>query len=52
MRKVGCVRCIGKGDKERIVPVGKKRCIVDKYLREGARSYCAMRKAKSGPALL
>ncbi len=34
--KVGCVRCIGKGDKERIVPVGKKALsIVDKYLREG-----------------
>lgn len=33
--KVGCVRCIGKGDKERIVPVGKKALgIVDKYLRE------------------
>jgi len=33
--KVGCVRCIGKGDKERIVPVGKKAlAIVDKYLRE------------------
>jgi len=34
--KVGCVRCIGKGDKERIVPVGKKALsIVDRYLREG-----------------
>jgi integrase/recombinase XerD len=33
--KVGCVRCIGKGDKERIVPVGKKAlAIVEKYLRE------------------
>ncbi len=33
--KVGCVRCIGKGDKERIVPVGRKAlAIVDKYLRE------------------
>jgi len=32
--KVGCVRCIGKGDKERIVPVGKKALsIVEKYLR-------------------
>jgi integrase/recombinase XerD len=34
--KVGCVRCIGKGDKERIVPVGRKALgIVDRYLREG-----------------
>jgi integrase/recombinase XerD len=34
--KVGCVRCIGKGDKERIVPVGKKAlAIVEKYLRDG-----------------
>src|SRR5947209_18372527 len=32
--KVGCVRCIGKGDKERIVPVGKKAlAIVDRYMR-------------------
>src|SRR2546429_3850704 len=34
--KVGCVRCIGKGDKERIVPVGKKAlAIVERYLRDG-----------------
>ena len=33
--KVGCVRCIGKGDKERIVPVGKKAlAMVDRYLRD------------------
>jgi integrase/recombinase XerD len=33
--KVGCVRCIGKGDKERIVPVGRKALgMVDKYLRD------------------
>ena len=33
--KVGCVRCIGKGDKERIVPVGKRALgLLDKYLRE------------------
>jgi integrase/recombinase XerD len=33
--KVGCIRCIGKGDKERIVPAGRKALgIVEKYLRE------------------
>jgi integrase/recombinase XerD len=51
--KSGCVRCIGKGDKERIVPVGRKALgMVDKYLRE-ARSQL-LRQAKGGsinPAL-
>ena len=33
--KVGCVRCIGKGDKERLVPVGKRAlAMVEKYLGE------------------
>ena len=33
--RVGCVRCVGKGDKERIVPVGKKAlAVVEKYLRD------------------
>jgi len=50
--KVGCVRCIGKGDKERIVPVGKKALgMVDKYLREGRPQLLRNAKASSGPAL-
>jgi integrase/recombinase XerD len=33
--KLGCVRCIGKGDKERIVPVGRSALgMVEKYLRD------------------
>jgi integrase/recombinase XerD len=33
--KAGCVRTIGKGDKERIVPVGRKAlAMVEKYLQE------------------
>jgi integrase/recombinase XerD len=33
--KVGCLRCIGKGDKERLVPVGRKALVmVEKYLRD------------------
>jgi integrase/recombinase XerD len=46
--KVGCVRCIGKGDKERIVPVGRKAlAIVEKYLRDGR---TALITAGRGPA--
>ena len=33
--KLGCLRCIGKGDKERIVPVGRTALgMVEKYLRD------------------
>src|SRR2546429_5968119 len=34
--KVGCVRCIGQGHKERIVPIGKKALgMAERYLRDG-----------------
>jgi integrase/recombinase XerD len=50
--KVGCVRCIGKGDKERIVPVGKKAVsMVDKYLREGRPFLLRNARVNGGPAL-
>jgi integrase/recombinase XerD len=45
--KVGCIRCIGKGDKERIVPVGKKAlAVVERYLRD-ARPRLAKKHAPS-----
>jgi integrase/recombinase XerD len=48
--KVGCVRCIGKGDKERIVPVGKKAlAMVEKYLSDGRPKLIG--KAGSSPML-
>jgi integrase/recombinase XerD len=50
--KIGCVRCIGKGDKERIVPVGKKALsMVEKYLRDGRPVLVRNVKGTSGRAL-
>jgi integrase/recombinase XerD len=50
--KVGCVRCIGKGDKERIVPVGRKAlAMVEKYVREARPQLLGKGKAASNPAL-
>src|SRR5262249_56000929 len=51
--KVGCVRCIGKGDKERVVPVGRKALVmVEKYLRDGRTQLVRASKASSGGAFL
>jgi integrase/recombinase XerD len=50
--KVGCVRCIGKGDKERIVPVGRKALgMVEKYVREARPKLFGKGKSASSPAL-
>jgi integrase/recombinase XerD len=50
--KVGCVRCIGKGDKERIVPVGRKAVgVVDKYLRDARPQFCGKGKTSGNPTL-
>src|ERR1700756_4987680 len=50
--KVGKVRCIGKGDKERIVPVGRKALsMVDKYVREARSALVRQAKAVNSPTL-
>ena len=48
--KVGCIRCIGKGDKERIVPAGRKAVgMVEKYLHDARPKL--LKKGASSPAL-
>jgi len=50
--KVGCVRCIGKGDKERMVPVGRKAlAIVERYLRDGRPELVASGRGGAGAHL-
>jgi integrase/recombinase XerD len=50
--KAGCVRCIGKGDKERIVPVGRKAlAMVEKYLQEARPEMLRQAKVTNATAL-
>jgi integrase/recombinase XerD len=51
-RSAGCVRCIGKGNKERIVPVGKRAlALVDRYLREARPKLVGKGQATLSPTL-
>ncbi|HUL16985.1 MAG TPA: site-specific tyrosine recombinase XerD [Terriglobales bacterium] len=50
--KVGCVRCIGKGDKERIVPVGRKALgMVERYLKDARPELVRKGKGAAGAQL-
>ena len=51
-RQVGCIRCIGKGDKERIVPIGKKAlALVERYLRDARPKLVPAGKQVNSPVL-
>jgi len=51
-RAACCVRCIGKGDKERIVPIGKKAIsLVDRYLRDARPQLLAKSQQSNSPVL-
>jgi len=51
-RAVGCIRCIGKGDKERIVPIGKKAlALVERYLRDARPKLTPAGKQVNSPML-
>jgi len=51
-RSVGCIKCIGKGDKERIVPIGKKAlALVERYLREARPKLVPAGKQVNSPML-
>ncbi len=51
-RAVGCIRCIGKGDKERIVPIGKKALgLVERYLRDARPKLTPAGKQVNSPML-
>jgi integrase/recombinase XerD len=51
-RSAGCIRCIGKGDKERIVPIGKKALsLVERYLRDARPRLIGRKQQPSAPAL-
>jgi integrase/recombinase XerD len=51
-RATGCIRCIGKGDKERIVPIGKKAlALVERYLREARPKLVGKKQQPQAPTL-
>jgi integrase/recombinase XerD len=51
-RSAGCIRCIGKGDKERIVPIGKRALsLVERYLRDARPRLIGKKQQPSAPAL-
>jgi integrase/recombinase XerD len=51
-RSAGYVRCIGKGDKERVVPVGKKAmALVERYLRDARPKLLGKSQQSNSPAL-